>query len=75
VPYTRHGNMLFFAGQLPMKEDGSLIKGRLGESFSVEEGRDAARLTALNILASLKHAIGDLDKVRLLAYCGVVDVS
>jgi enamine deaminase RidA (YjgF/YER057c/UK114 family) len=52
-----------------MEQDGKLRNGRVGENVSIEDARDAARLTALNILASLKHAVGDLDKVRNVPLC------
>lgn len=62
--YTKRGNMIYTAGHLPQKADGSLILGRLGENVTVEQGQDAARVAALNILATVKSAVGDLDKVK-----------
>ena len=61
---TKRGNTIYTAGHLPQKHDGSLILGRLGENVSVEQGQDAARVAVLNILATVKSAVGDLDKVK-----------
>lgn len=64
VPWTRSGDTLYIAGQLPF-EDGKLeIKGAVGGAVSLEDGKRAARLCALNILAQAKAALdGDLDRV------------
>lgn len=64
VPWTRSGDTLYIAGQLPF-EDGKLgIKGDVGGTVSLEDGKRAARLCALNILAQAKAALdGDLDRV------------
>lgn len=60
-----HGNRAFISGHGPLKLDGSLAHplGKVGAEVSVEEGYQAARLVALNILASLKRELGDLDRV------------
>ncbi len=64
VPWTRSGDTLYIAGQLPF-EDGKLeIKGQVGGAVSLEDGKRAARLCALNILAQARAALdGDLDRV------------
>jgi enamine deaminase RidA (YjgF/YER057c/UK114 family) len=64
INYTKYGNLLFISGHLPQPVDGPLITGRLGENLSIEEGKVAARLAALQICASIKAACGDLDKVK-----------
>lgn len=72
--YSREGNIIYLSGHLPQKLDGSLIKGRLGENMTVEEGQVAARTAALQLLASMKGAIGDLDKVqRVVRVTGYVN--
>jgi enamine deaminase RidA (YjgF/YER057c/UK114 family) len=54
--------------------DGTLMKGRLGENFTVDEGQAAARQCALNLLATIKGACGDLDNVkRVLRVTGYVN--
>jgi enamine deaminase RidA (YjgF/YER057c/UK114 family) len=65
--YTRGtiaGELLFLSGQLPIREGRIVYTGRVGAELSVEDGRDAAALAALNVLAQLKAVLGDLDRVR-----------
>jgi enamine deaminase RidA (YjgF/YER057c/UK114 family) len=59
------GNRAYVSGHGPQSSDGSLAPpfGKVGAEVSLEEGYGAARLTALSILASLKRALGDLDRV------------
>lgn len=64
LPAVRSGDLVFLAGHGPGRPDGSFITGRLGDGLSVEQGYEAARTTALALLASLKSEIGDLDRVR-----------
>ena len=64
VPFVRSGNLLFVSGQVCMNSDGGLIaKGKLGAGVTVEQGNAAARGCAINLLAQIKAALGDLDKV------------
>ncbi|MCK1384855.1 RidA family protein [Bradyrhizobium sp. 21] len=64
VPFVRTGNLLFVSGQVCFAPDGKLIaKGKLGAGVSIEEGVAAARGCAVNLLAQVKAALGDLDKV------------
>ena len=56
--------LVYTAGHVPRRPDGSLITGKLGADVSIEEGYEAAKLTALNLLGSLKAEIGELDKVQ-----------
>ena len=55
--------LVYTSGHVARRADGSLITGKLGVDLSVEEGYEAAKLTALSLLGSLRAAIGDLDKV------------
>lgn len=65
LPYVIHGDLLFVSGQLPISEGKLIYKGKLGESFDLEQGVEAARLVGLNILAVVKEACnGDLDRVK-----------
>jgi len=59
------GNRAFISGHGPQNQDGSMAPplGKLGRELSVEQGYQAARLTALSILGSLKRELGDLDRV------------
>ena len=63
VPFVRTGNLLMVSGQICL-EDGKLVaKGQLGGGVSIEDGQKAARACAVNLLAQVKAALGDLDKV------------
>lgn len=66
VPYARTGELLFTAGQLPLKEGKLVASGLLGQDIDVEKGKDAAKYCAINILAQAKAALGDLEKIRRL---------
>jgi enamine deaminase RidA (YjgF/YER057c/UK114 family) len=64
VPFVRTGSLLVVSGQICLGPDGKLVaKGHLGGSVSVEQGQSAARACAINLLAQVKAALGDLDKV------------
>ena len=64
VAFVRSGNLLFVAGQLPVGGDGKIAQiGKLGAGVSIADGAAAAQLCAINILAQVKAATGDLDKV------------
>jgi enamine deaminase RidA (YjgF/YER057c/UK114 family) len=64
VQAVRTGNLVFLAGHGPLKEEGGYVTGKVGEALTLEEGYDAARKTAIALLASLKQEIGDLNRVR-----------
>jgi len=71
VPYVRSGNMLVVSGQLCFGSDGQLVaKGQLGGGVSMDDGQKAARACAINLLAQLKAALGDLDKVTRVVRLG-----
>ena len=64
VPWTRTGNLVFTAGQIPVKDGSPISTGKVGAEVSLEEGQAAARQCAINVLAQLKAATdGDLDRV------------
>jgi enamine deaminase RidA (YjgF/YER057c/UK114 family) len=58
-----HGGLAYVAGHGPFDGATPLVRGRLGDDLTVEQGYEAARLTALAILASLKQELGELDHV------------
>jgi enamine deaminase RidA (YjgF/YER057c/UK114 family) len=64
VPVVRTGNLVVTSGQLPWQGDRMLYPGKLGTDLTLEQGQAAARVAALNALAQLKAAAGDLDRVR-----------
>ena len=71
VGFVRSGNLLFVSGQLCLGADGQLVaKGKLGAGVTVEDGQKAARACAVNLLAQLKAALGDLDKVQRVVRLG-----
>jgi enamine deaminase RidA (YjgF/YER057c/UK114 family) len=57
VPFVLSGNMLYVSGQLPIR-DGKVVQGCLGEDTTIEQGQDAAKLCAVNILAQANAALG-----------------
>ncbi|RWO53728.1 RidA family protein [Mesorhizobium sp.] len=64
VPYCRSGNLLFIAGQLPLKQGKLQANGLLGRDVDIAIGQEAAKYCAINILAQAKAALGDLEKIR-----------
>jgi enamine deaminase RidA (YjgF/YER057c/UK114 family) len=71
---VRTGNLIFLAGKGPRMADGREITGKLGGDVSIEQGYEAARLTAINQLAVLKDMLGDLRKVkRVVKVLGMVN--
>lgn len=71
VPFARTGNLVVISGQLPMKDGKPAVLGKLGESVTLEQGQEAARLCFLNIVAHLRNACdGDLDRVVRLVRLG-----
>ena len=60
---TRVGNLLYTAGHLPQPAGGALIVGKVGAEVTPEEGAAAAKVVALNILATVKAEVGSLDRI------------
>lgn len=76
VNAVRTGNLVFTAGKGPAREDGTYVVGKVGADLTVEEGYEAARLTAIQQLAALKAELGDLDKVtRIVKVLGMVNAT
>jgi len=63
VPYALSGKLLFTAGQLPLKDGKLQASGLLGRDLDTAAGREGAKFCAVNILAQVKAAIGDLEKI------------
>ncbi len=63
VSAVRTGALVFLSGHGPFRPDGSVVTGKVGAGVSVEEGNEAARLTTIALLASLREAVGSLDTV------------
>lgn len=71
VGFVRTGRVLVVSGQLCFGSDGKLVAaGKLGAGVSLEDGQKAARACAINLLAQVKGALGDLDKVARVVRLG-----
>jgi enamine deaminase RidA (YjgF/YER057c/UK114 family) len=66
VPFVRTGNLVVVSGQLCLGPDGKIAdahKGKLGREVAPEQGQEAARLCAINLLAQMRAAVGDLEAI------------
>ncbi len=63
VPFVRTGNLVFLSGHIA-RRDGKPWVGRLGQDMTTAQGAEAARAVAIDLMGTLKAAVGDLDKVR-----------
>jgi enamine deaminase RidA (YjgF/YER057c/UK114 family) len=76
VNAVRVGNLIYLAGKGPLKPDGTYVTGRLGKDLTIEQGYEAARLTAIAHLSVLKAELGDLNKVkRIVKVLGMVSCT
>ena len=74
VKAVRVGNIVYLSGHGPDKPDGSLVTGKVGSDLTLEQAKDAARLTGISLLSTLKAEIGNLDKVkRIVKVLGMVN--
>ena len=74
VPYVKSGNQLFISGQIPQTAAGEKVIGKLGDTMETEAGQEAAKLCAISLIAQMKAATGDLDKVaRVVKLVGFVN--
>lgn len=67
VPWTRTGDLLFTAGQLPLEDGELMATGVLGAGLDLEVGQRCARACAVNVLAQVRAAAGELSRVRRVA--------
>lgn len=63
-PCLQDGKYLYVSGHGPIRDDGTLITGRVGDDIDAEQGKLAARQVGLAILATVRHHLGSLDRVR-----------
>jgi len=76
VPFVRTGSLLMVSGQICLDAGKLVAKGQLGGGVSIEDGQKAARACAVNLLAQVKAALGDLDKVvRVVRLGGFVNAA
>ena len=74
VKAVRTGNLIYLAGHGPVKADGSWVTGKVGRELTIEQGYDAAKLTAVGLISTLKAELGDLNKVkRIVKVLGMVN--
>ena len=72
--YRRAGNVVYLSGHGPSRGGKNQYIGKLGQEFTTQQGYEAAQLTMLNLLESLKNCIGDLDKVtQVVKLLGLVN--
>jgi enamine deaminase RidA (YjgF/YER057c/UK114 family) len=71
VEASEAGSLLFLSGTLPVVNGKLAVAGRLGEDLTVEQGREAVRIAALNALAIAQEHLGDLDRVKKLVKLSV----
>ena len=65
VAYKKIGNLVFISGQISLRSNGELIKGKIGSDLTLEQGNEAAQICAINIIAQIKKACdGDLNNVK-----------
>jgi enamine deaminase RidA (YjgF/YER057c/UK114 family) len=76
-PALQVGNLLYVSGHGPARlDERSPVKGRVGDDLTAEQGKEAARLVGLNILSTVKNALGSLDRVRrLVKTLGMVNAT
>jgi enamine deaminase RidA (YjgF/YER057c/UK114 family) len=73
---VRHGDLLYTAGHGPLRPDGTYVTGKLGATLDLAAGREAARLTGLALLATLRAHLGSLDRVvRIVKVLGMVNAT
>lgn len=73
---VRVGDILYVSGTGPFRHDGSVIKGKVGVDLGVEQAYEAARLVGLNVLSTLRAALGSLDKVvKIVKVLGFVNAT
>ena len=64
IPVKITGKLAYCSGVLPMKGGEIIYKGKLGAEITIDEGKEAAKLCAINVLTNLQGALGNLDKVK-----------
>jgi enamine deaminase RidA (YjgF/YER057c/UK114 family) len=76
VNAVRVGNLLYLSGKGPLKADNTYVTGKIGKDLTIEQGYEAARITAINHMAVLKNELGSLNKVkRIVKVLGMVNCT
>ena len=75
-PLVIAGNMAWLSGHVSSRPDGTLIQGKVGEVYDMDEGKAAARAVGMAILATLQHELGSLNKIkRVVKLLGMVNAT
>ena len=75
-PFLIVGNLVYVSGHGPLQNDGTLIRGTVGNELDQEQGKMAAQQVGLAIVATLKHNLGTLDKIkRVIKVLGMVNCT
>lgn len=74
-PVVESGKLAFLSGQIAKKPDGTILTGKLGGGLSLEEGKKAAQMAALNVLSIIHHIIREDRLVKLLKVTGYVQTD
>lgn len=75
-PYTITGNLLYTSGAAPRASDGTWMIGQVGSDFTTEQAYEHARLAGMQLLAVMKEALGDLNRVkRVVKVLGMVNTA
>jgi len=64
IPVTRTGNLIFTSGQIPTRDGKLIFGGKIGKDISLEDGKEAAKLCAINCLSVVKSEIQNLDNIK-----------
>src|SRR5262249_55208981 len=76
VPCVQVGNLLYVSGHGPLQPDKSLLCGRVGSEITEAQGKEAARVVGLAVLATVRNHLGTLDRVvRLIKVLGMVNAA
>jgi enamine deaminase RidA (YjgF/YER057c/UK114 family) len=70
IPYNVTGKLVVVSGQIPLRDGKIAYTGKVGAGVSVEDGRAAARLCFINLVAQIRAACGDLDRVARVVRLG-----
>ena len=75
-PLIISGHMAYLSGHVSSRPDGSLIQGKVGLDFDMDGGKLAARAVGLAILATLRHELGSLNRIkRVVKILGMVNAT
>lgn len=74
VTFVQTGSVVYTSGHGPLRPDGTFVTGKVGSDLTIDAGREAARLTGIGLLATLRHELGSLDRVtRVVKLLGMVN--